>query len=565
MQRIHSMALFGAVALAACVGKIGDGIGGGAANGAAPGAGNNGTVGTAGDPTIASACTSTYAPGHIAIHRLTNDEYNNTVRDLLYTTATPATAFDPSPAGQSGFENDSDALIISDDLVSAYYTAAEALAQGVIATKGMAGGAYAQIVTCAPSTTCAQTTITNLATRAYRRPLTATEVMTLMGVYSNDTDFDTGIQDAIIAILMNPKFIFVYTTSAQSQVAGATFAIDDYALAARMSYAIWQTMPDDQLSQLAAAGQLSDPATLQAQVVRMLKDPRVSSMLKSLRNDWAGLLTLADPNGTLVGLQDDVRAAMVGEVDAYLQDLVTNDKSFLNVLTGNYAFVNQTMATYYGIPFTGADPTAYVQVSLPEDRAGLVTTPGILTATAGDVAYTHPVHRGHWLTQKITCTPPSPPPQNTNETFTNPSTSGLSPRQALAEHTQNPACAGCHQTMDAFGLGLENYDPFGKWRTTYPGVPGTIDASGTIPEPDGRAFTNALDMYADLAQDDGTKACLAQQVMAYVLTRALTSTDDLCVVKAIGVASVTQAGTFSGLMNMIMQSRQFLDQTGEAP
>jgi hypothetical protein len=188
-----------------------------------------------------------------------------------------------------------------------------------------------------------------------------------------------------------------------------------------------------------------------------------------------------------------------------------------------------------------------------------------LTATAGDVAYTHPVHRGHWLTQKITCTPPSPPPQNTNETFTNPSTSGESPRQALAEHTSNPACSGCHAVMDTLGLGLENYDPFGLWRTTYPSVPGTIDASGTLPPPSDKPFTNALDMYADLAATADARACLAEQLMAYVLTRALTSTDDLCVVNAIGTASVTPTGSFSQTMNLIAQSRQFLMQTGEAP
>lgn len=562
MRRIYSLALAGALTTAACVGSIGDG--------GAPGGGAGGNGGTAGADAGAGAvttlsCGSDYAPGHVAIHRLTNDEYDNTVDDLLFTTATPGTGFDPSPAGASGFSNDSDALIISDDLVAAYYTAAESLAKGVIGSKGTAGGAYSKIVTCTPSTTCAQTVVTNLATRAYRRPVTSDEVTTLMGVYGKDTDFDTGIQDVINAILVNPKFIFVTAMGPQSQTAGATFAVDDYTLASRLSYALWQTMPDDTLFQLAQAGQLHEPATLQAQVARMLEDARVSRMLKSLRNDWAALLTLADPNGHLVGLSDDVRAAMVGEVDAFLQDLVAKDKSFLDVLTGQYAFVDQTMASYYGIPFPGSDPNAYVQVALPVDRTGVVTTPGIMTATAGDVAYTHPVHRGHWMTQKITCTPPSPPPQNTNETFTNPSTTGESPRQALAQHTSNPACAGCHAQMDAFGLGLENYDMFGKWRTTYPNVPGTIDASGTLPPPSSKAFSDGLSMFADLAADDGTRACLAQQLMSYVMTRALTSTDDQCVVKSIGTTSVTPGGSFSETIAMIVLSRQFLMQTGEAP
>jgi hypothetical protein len=566
MQRICNLTLVGSLSTAACVGSIGDGGPGGLGSSSDNGsAGADGGAGTGAGVVMTQSCGSNYAPGHVGIHRLTNDEYNNTVHDLLFTTATPGTGFDPSPAGQSGFSNDSEALVLSDDLIASYYSAAESLAQGVIASKGTAGAAYSKIVTCTPSTTCAQTVVSNVAKRAYRRPVTSAEVATLMGVYSNNTDFDTGIRDVINAILVNPKFLFVAATGPGAQVAGATFAVDDYTLASRLSYALWQTMPDDALFQLAEAGQLHEPAMLQGQVTRMLKDARASRMLLSLRNDWAGLFTLADPNGHLVGLADDVRAAMVGEVDAYLQNLAANDRSFLEVLTGQYAFVNQTMATYYGIPFTGSDSKAYVQVSLPADRTGLLTTPAIMTATAGDVAYTHPVHRGHWVTQKITCTPPSPPPPGTNETFTNPSTAGLPPRQALAAHTSNPKCAGCHASMDALGLALENYDMFGKWRTTYPNVPGTIDASGTLPPPSNEPFTGPLSMSADLAGDDGTRACLAQQVMAYVLTRALTSPDDKCVAKAIGTTSVTPTGSFSQTIGMIVQSRQFLMQTGEAP
>jgi hypothetical protein len=281
MRHVHSLTLIltlaGALSAAACVGDIGSAgklTGSGAAGGAASGA-----------AATTSACGTTYAPGHVAIHRLTNTEYDNTIQDLLYTTATPGTGFDPSPAGASGFENDSDALILSDDLTTSYYEAGEALAQGVIASKGIAGGAYAQIVTCSPSAACAQTTVTNLATRAYRRPVTSAEVANLMTVFNADTDFDTGVQDVINAILVNPKFLFVYTTSAQSQVAGAAFAVDDYTLASRLSYALWQTMPDATLTQLAQAGQLHQPATLQAQVARLLQDPRVSNMLVSLRND----------------------------------------------------------------------------------------------------------------------------------------------------------------------------------------------------------------------------------------------------------------------------------------
>lgn len=547
---LPSVALAGALACA-CVGSIGDGDGSG--NRAGP---------PTGDPVIDKACSATYSPGHVSIHRLTNEEYNNTVRDLLHTKSRPADGFDPSSRGLSGFSNDSDGLAISDVLVASYYSAAEALAKEVIASKSKTGGAYAQIVTCAPSTTCAETTVKTLASRAYRRPVTDAELSTLIGIYKNDSDFDTGLGDVIAALLMNPKFLFVYVTDPQSQVQGAPFVIDAHGLAARLSYALWQTMPDAELSQLADDGKLNDPEVIRGQVLRMLKDPKVDSLLKSLRNDWAGLSTLADPQGKLVGLDDGVRLSMVGEVDTFLKDLVNGDKSLLNVVSGTYSFADKTMATYYGVPFTGQDAATFARVTLPANRRGIVTSVAILTATAGDVAYTHPVHRGKWMTHQILCTPPPPPPGGLPGVDFNPAKGGTA-REKLLAHVNNAACIGCHQVMDTVGLGLENYGPFGQWRDAYPETAGAIDASGTLP--DGKSFTRPVEMLDDIAQDDQTRACLAQQMMAYALTRAITSPDDLCVAKAIGTASVTPNGSFSDLVIKVVRSRQFFMQTGEAP
>ena len=558
---LPGMALVGALACA-CVGSIGDGdlLGGG---GGGAGAGAAGPISATSDPAIDKACSATYAPGHVSIHRLTNEEYNNTVRDLLFTRTRPADAFDPSGRGLSGFANDSDGLHISDGLIAAYYNAAEALAKEVIASKSKPGGAYGQLVTCAPSDACRETTIRAFATRAYRRPVTADEVAALVAVAKNDSDFDTGIADVITAALVNPKFIFVYVSDPQSRVEGKPFAVSAHGLASRLSYALWQTMPDAELFQAADSGKLGDPAVLQAQVTRMLKDPRVGSMLKTLRNDWAGLSTLADPAGSLVGLDDKVRTSMVGEVDSFLADLVGHDKSFLNVVSADYSFANQAMATYYGLPFTGSDPTAFVQVKLPANRKGIVTTAAVLTATAGDVTYTHPVHRGKWVTQQILCTPPPPPPAGLPSVNFDPATGGGTPRQKLLAHVNNPKCIGCHQVMDTVGLGLENFGPFGKWRDAYPGTAGAVDATGTLP--DGKSFTEPIAMFDAISQDEQTKACLAQQMLSYVVTRAMTSADDYCVSKAIGVASITPSGSFSDLVTKVVRSRQFFMQTGEAP
>jgi hypothetical protein len=144
-------------------------------------------------------------------------------------------------------------------------------------------------------------------------------------------------------------------------------------------------------------------------------------------------------------------------------------------------------------------------------------------------------------------------------------TPGGTPRQRLANHVKNAKCVGCHADMDTYGLGLENYDSCGNWRTTYPAGVGAVDPSGAMPAPDSRQFTTPAEMIGDLAQDVGTQSCLAQQLFAYTISRALTSSDDKCVASTIAAANITPTGTFSQLMTMIVQSHQFLMQTGEAP
>ena len=553
MKPVYCLSGFALLA-AACIGEIGDG---GASPAGAP------PDGAAGDLTIASRCSSTYSPGHVPIHRLTNTEYNNTVRDLFHTTSRPADSFIPSAPGLSGFGNDSNSLTISEENVSAYYAAAESIAKEVIASRSTPNGAYSQIVPCAPSATCAQSTINALGARAYRRPLTPAEQAALQTVFANQADFDVGLSDVIIALLMSPKFIFVYTTDPKSQVANAVYPVNDYGLAARLSYALWQTMPDEPLFTLARNGKLTDPAVVRGEVARMLKDPKVESLVKSLRDDWASLGAMADPAGRLPGLDDKLRGSMVGEVDAFLHDVVGKDRSFLSVLTSTSSFANGDMASYYGVPFPGADPKSFVKVDLPANRKGIATSAAVLTNTAGDATFTHPVHRGKWVANKILCTQIPPPPDNAPKlTFDPNQGGGATPRQKLEAHVGNPACIGCHKVMDTVGFALENYDPFGKWREAYPGI-GPVDASGILPN--GQAFKQAAAMYDAVARDEDTQACLAQQVMGYVLTRALTSNDDLCVSKAIGTASVTATGTFSDLLTKIVGSRQFFMQTGEAP
>jgi len=514
----------------------------------------------------AGACAHVLAAGHVPIHRLSNVEYDNTVRDLLLSKLQPATAFPADTFGASGFTNDSESLSVFDQLVSDYYVAAQQLAAEVIASKGVAAGAYAFLSPCgaqvsaSTANACATATVSALATRAFRRPVTADELSRLLGVFNQSGSFDTGLSDVLIAVLMNPKFLFVSIVADSSRMEGVEFGLSDYALASRLSYFLWQSMPDAELLQLAAAGTLHPPATLKAQVQRMLADPRTNDALRTLRDEYAGLAILS---GTPInGLDDALRLAMIQETDLFLQDLVASDKSFVEILAGKTTRVNGALAKVYGIAFPGPDPSAFVEVPLPAQRTGLVTQASILTATAGAIDVTHPVKRGKWVTGQILCSAPPPPPPNIP--LLPPPDAGTTIRSELDAHAANPVCNGCHQVMDPIGLSLENYDSQGAWRTTYPGSALPIDASGTLPN-GGPTFTNAIDLYGQLAATDAVRSCFPRQLLGFALTRAASRPDDVCLASQLGAESGQPTSRFSDLILGIVQSPPFQKQTGEAP
>ncbi len=515
-----------------------------------------------------TACTTPAIAEHAPLHRLSNLEYNHTVRDLLFTQSTPADTFPDDLFGSSGFSNDSMANGVDDAHVSDYYDAAVALAAEVVASKGTAGGAYSKLASCAATMTtstqaaCERSTISALATRAYRRPVNDAELTALVGVFDAAGSFDTGLSDTLTAVLMNPKFLFVSVVSAQSQDPAAAFAVSDFELAARLSYFLWQSMPDDQLVAAATAGTLHTPEVLAAQVQRMLQDPKIDDALHTLRDEYAGLSILSTTS--INGLDDTLRLSMLQETDLFLRDMVTNDRNFTTLFTGQTAFVNGALAQLYGMTLpAGADASTFMAVQTPQgQRAGILTEAGILAATAGDVHVTHPVKRGHWVTDRVMCSSPPPPPPNVPLLSDTPP-AGQTVRDLLQAHVSNPVCNACHQVMDPVGLSLENYDSLGKWRTTYDtGL--AIDPSGTLPN-GGPSFTNAIDLYNQLAHTDDVKSCFAEHLMDFALERAATTATDTCLANHIGVAAGAEGGRFSDLVLAIASSPQFQQQTGEAP
>jgi hypothetical protein len=518
----------------------------------------------AGSPSIAEACGANYSPGHYALRRLTNSEYSYTVQDLLFTKQSPGAMMAGTLAGASGFSNDSVALTVSSSLLLGYYQAAEALATEVLNSKGLSGGGYANLVTCTPTqANCALNTVAALAKRAFRRPPTAAELATnggLMEVFNASGNFDQGLHDVIVSVLMNPHFLTIPVVHSQSLIPTAVFALDNYQLATRLSYMLWQSMPDATLMAAADAGTLNTPGVLRAQIQRMLASPKASHMKDTLRDEYAGLSALAKTDFTVEGQSNKLRDSMIGETDAFFMDLIANNRSPLTVLNGQRSFVNSNLAAFYGLSLpAGADPNAFTAVQ--SNRIGLGSQASVLANTSGgDPNFTNPIRRGHWLIQQLYCKSPPPPPPGIPP-LPAAATTEASIRERIAAHVSSPACIACHTAMDNFGLGAENYDAFGRTRTVYPNGK-SVDASGVFPS--GVAFSDSQDMFKKLSGEADALTCFPKQVMSYALSRAMTSAD-LCVASTVGKISMTPSAKFSDLLFAIATSNQFLLQTGEAP
>jgi hypothetical protein len=253
---------------------------------------------------------------------------------------------------------------------------------------------------------------------------------------------------------------------------------------------------------------------------------------------------------------------MIGETDAFLADIITQDRSPLTLLTGTQSFVNKTLADWYGLSFpAGQSPDSFVPVA--SNRTGIGAQASVLVNSAGgSPTFTNPIKRGHWLASKLLCINPPPPPPNVPPL---PPASDANPtvRQRLAAHLSTPSCTACHVAMDAVGLGAENYGPFGQWRTTYDDQT-PVDASGTLPG-DNTAFTDSASMYRALGASQTAQACVALQIMKLALSRDLPTDADQSAASAVAASGVTPTSHFSDLIRNIVTTTEFLQQTGEAP
>ena len=402
---------------------------------------------------------------------------------------------------------------------------------------------------------CARQIVENLARRAYRRPATKQETDELDNlaamVRKNGDSFAEGIRVALQAVLMSPNFLF----RVEREPAGAAaYAIDEHALASRLSYFLWSSMPDEQLMRLADDGRLRRPDVFMSEVRRMLKDPKSDALTGNFAGQWLGLRLLdrrkPDP-AHFPAVDDELLDAMRRETSLFAKAILQEDRSVLDFIDGRFSFINGPLAQYYGVP--GVKGEEFRRVELDgEKRSGVVTQASMLTLSSY-ATRTSPVLRGKWVLENLLGTPPPPPPPGTPPLPESAASASASLRARLEQHRANPSCAVCHNQMDPIGFSLENYDAAGAWRERDGKFP--IDSSGALPG--GASFNGPKELKLVLkSQSDLFTRNLTERMLTYALGRGVESSDR-STVDQITQRLAANGYRFSTLVMEIVNSRPF--------
>ena len=402
---------------------------------------------------------------------------------------------------------------------------------------------------------CARRILSQLARRAYRRPVTPAEVTTLMGFYTTaraDGDFDRGVRVALQRILTSPDFLFRVERQPVTAVAGKPYRISDLELASRLSFFLWSSIPDDQLLDLAGTNQLHQPAVLNAQVRRMLRDTRSTAFVENFAGQWLRLRNIkaAIPDTRMFpNFDDNLRIAFRRETELFFTSIIREDRSALDLIAADYSYLNERLARHYGVPNIYGSEFRKVTFSNGQ-RGGLLGQGSVLLATS-QPNRTSPVVRGKWILENLLGAPPPSPPANVPALEDTPVQGTL--RQRMEQHRKNPVCAACHKVMDPLGFALENYDPVGAWRT-HEGAT-AVDAEGAMP--DGTVFTGASGLRASLVtQPDIFLTALTEKMMIYATGRGMEGYDRPALRAIVRKASASNY-RFSSFMLGIVNSLPF--------
>lgn len=473
----------------------------------------------------AEGCQISSDEARLSLHRLNTAEFDNTVRDILATTTSVSEGF-PVETHAGGFDNSAEALVTSATMVEKYWSAAAALS--TLAVEKF-------LSSCLGSLTpdCLLSPLDQLGVAVYRRPLFSDEKARLVrlpaSLLAQGATVPEALNGTAMALFMSPQFLFRANLTSDEIP-----NVSQYATAERLSYFLWSSKPDDTLLSLAKEGRLSDPELVKGQILRMLADSRADAFVENFAGQWLGtrqMVKTARDNQADVGLAQ----AFEKETLAFFGEFVRKNRNIRRLLDAKFTYANAQLAGHYDLK-DGPAGSELQRIALDDsgERGGILTQGSFLAQTSNPTT-TSPVKRGKWIMENILCSPPEPPPSDEAATFAQ-LDPNLSIRDRLAKHRENPACAGCHAVMDPLGLGFENFDALGKWRTSDGGHP--IDASGSLPE--GASFASAGELGRILQADSRYPTCFTQKLSTYALGREPTA-EEMCVVHKLAEKSGSDA------------------------
>jgi Protein of unknown function (DUF1592)/Protein of unknown function (DUF1588)/Protein of unknown function (DUF1587)/Protein of unknown function (DUF1585)/Protein of unknown function (DUF1595) len=492
-------------------------------------------------------------PGRVVMRRLSHSEYQYSVYSLLGVQYNAPDIFPADGSGGAGFDNFAGTLFLTPLKMERYYEAAEEIVDQAFANEGL----WRQVVpqSYKPSmwvrfrnwfmdifttvdhaegaVSAAADVIVPFASRAYRHFLEAAEKEKLLRLFrkvyegtDSDDRYDQAIKETIKAVLVSPNFLYRYEEELPAPI-DHPYPLSNFEIASRLSYFLWSTLPDQELFDAAYKGALQDTAMLRQQVKRMLTDPKAKHFGESFVTQWFGISRFRETNPLdpirFPELTASLRSAMYQEMVEYFYHVLTTSGNFLDLIDSDFTFLNEELAKHYGIE--GVQGIEMRKVTLQDRRRGGVLGMGSVLATTSMPLRTSPVLRGKWVLEEILGTPPPPPPPDAGqlpEEAANQKNASL--RELLAAHRAKPTCANCHEKMDPIGFGLENYDPLGRWRTSYGEK--KIVASDVLPS--GELFSGPEELKKILrSKEDEFARNLSEKMFIYATGRNVGFTDEL--------------------------------------
>ena len=472
-------------------------------------------------------------PGPFVIRRLTKVEYGNTLHDLF--------GVDPSIANELPDEVSGEGYLntLSPLQSEQYLGIANEVLDRVLAPKDAPSELQKRLFGATPAAgsdprLTARNVAQSLARSTYRRPPTETEIQVLLKVFDlavkNKLAYPAALRLMLKAILVSPQFLFI-TPAKEPEAGKAIVPLDDHQLASRLSYLLWATMPDAELSALADSGKLHEPAVLKVQVKRLLSDSRSRALFDGFGAQWLGLGDIQDKvfdTAKFPQMTREMRSAMYDEARLFFDSIVRENRSVVSFVDSDYTFLNGTLASLYGLEKTVTGPDMRKVKLKDTNRGGILGMPGIL-ATTSFPNRTSAVKRGVWVLEQVLGdhVPPAPPNVPALEKQDQKKVANLTLRQRTELHRTNAVCANCHKILDPIGFGLENFDAIGRWRDQ-DDTGGAIDAAGELPG--GKHFSTPKELKVIIA---GRKTDLARNLtekfLAYALCRQLEGYDEIVV------------------------------------